>query len=739
MKAAIITYTDSLNWGAQLQAYALRKILVDMGVETNHIDHRKMNISMYRKGKSVGVLVNNIIAWGSRKALEQRVRRTLRFREKYLAMTEPCHNRASMKALNDQYDMFITGSDQVWNCTNGINSNFYLDFVEDDNKKCSYAASFGVSEISEQYSCEVSRRINCFRFLTVRENDGKNIIKNLTGREAEQVCDPVFLLTPEEWTKLIDESSECNASAEGGYIFVYSTDKSKEFYRLVADVKKKYKLPVVSVSWVPGAKMVKNAGPAEFLDYIKNAEIVVTTSFHATAFATIFKRKLCVLPHKKTGNRVIDVLGRLGGLKQIADKNNADGTASVDYHVIDANLQVYREESRAMLKKMIDGAEMPKTNIVTIKELHEECTGCRVCEKLCPKDCITFEREADGFLYPHIDETVCIKCSKCVRVCHLRKDCKVNYDEGFYGYSKQSDIRRKGSSGGAFSEIASAWNEEHENLKVFGSIYDSYDCTVHQQGFTYPDIEPLYQSKYAFSDTKNTFNELKEHLEGGGAAVYCGTPCQIGALKAFLDNKEYENLLTIDFICHGVPSEEFMKKHLEYIADGRAIKNVEFRSKAHGWGIHKHCLKITYSDNKTYVAKAGRDYFFTHFLKSDCLRNGCYHCHYSFRHSGDFTMGDFWEINRYRKDLNDGKGMSVIFTNTQKSKKLVSKIKNHMILYPIPKGYQRSRSGTNPKFCNNRKIFFNQLENTDIYRLEEKFKKERPLEIFKKLKRKILK
>lgn len=737
MRVGIITYSDSLNWGAQLQALALRYAIEEKGHCAQHIDHRDMNTLLYRKGKNPKTIISNIILYRAKADLKRRIIRTENFRKNYLNMTDPCRTTDEFVALNKSFDCFITGSDQVWNCTRGLNSNFYLDFVSDDSKKCAYAASFGVSQIPSYYSAEVSERLRAYRYITVRENAGKRIVDENCGRKVQNVCDPVFLLEAEQWRKIISESSELNLTNKK-YIFVYSTDISDTFIQMVNKVKKHLHLPVISTTWIPGCSVVKDIGPSEFIDYIMHAECVVTTSFHATAFSIIFHKNFYVLPHTTTGNRVTDILEKLNLTSHIVNKDTINISENLNYEQVQKKLDLYREFSLQQLEAILDPVQKQQNSLdpyATVESIHDICTGCRVCENVCPQNCIHFEYDKEGFIYPVIDKEQCISCGLCLKKCHINhKKPELNTSTpAFYGYAKDESIRLKGSSGGAFGAIVALLQKLHGTTWVFGSVYDSVDGSVHQQGFISREIEPLYQSKYVFSDTRNTFNEVKAKLKEGCRVIYCGTPCQIGALKSYLAEAD-KNLITIDFICHGVPSDDFIRRHIEYVTNDSQNISIEFRSKAIGWGLHKHCLKINnHSGKAIYLKKAGQDFFFTHFLNNDCLRLGCYHCHYSNRHVSDLTLGDFWEVSRIDPAFDDAKGLSVIFANTECGKEIVKQLSTVMSLKKCPSEYKRSHCGCKPEMLKNRNDFFKQLEKVGLKNLERRFKRKRIVLVTRKV------
>lgn len=373
-------------------------------------------------------------------------------------------------------------------------------------------------------------------------------------------------------------------------------------------------------------------------------------------------------------------------------------------------------------------------NNYTVETVYDRCTACRVCEKICPVQCIRIIEDRDGFLYPSISAEKCISCGLCLKSCHLTKAASSSPDVeiGRYGYAKEETWRREGSSGGGFSSIVEyvARKAHKTPLFVFGSVFDKKEQTVHQQGYLYPNYKSLCQSKYVFSDPRNTFVEVKKHLEEGAMVVYCGTPCQIGALRQYIGRDTSDMLITIDFICHGVPSAGFLKQHIRYIAKGKTVENVEFRSKAMGWRMH--CLKVT-KENGTYLRKAGRDFYFAHFTMNDSLRSACYDCHYSRANVSDLTLGDFWEKSRYIEEESDEKGVSVIFANTELGKRLLDELDETMILSELPEGYRRSKCGGNQKQHEQQKVFLKRLREKGITHMERKFVVERPLRILRRL------
>ncbi|MFT3952390.1 MAG: Coenzyme F420 hydrogenase/dehydrogenase, beta subunit C-terminal domain [Oscillospiraceae bacterium] len=318
------------------------------------------------------------------------------------------------------------------------------------------------------------------------------------------------------------------------------------------------------------------------------------------------------------------------------------------------------------------------------------CTGCRACEQACSVNCITFEKDAAGFIYPAVDTVKCVDCGQCEQVCHAKKQEKdvlsgyTKKREGFYGWCRESSVVQNSSSGGAFSAIVSAWLEDAGF--VYGAAFrDTYDYVTHGK-YTKHSYVPLRKSKYVFCDTADSYSDVKKMLAEGKKVIYSGTPCQIGGLKAFL-KKPYANLLTVDFICHGTPSMDFLNAHLNFIRKGRAVTYIDFRSKALGW--RKHCLKVCLDGNAEYLKPVEEDYYLSMFLGNKTLRSCCYACQYADgQHVSDITIADFWGIHQLDPDMHNDQGISLIIFNHAIEDELLSGLKITMQLTALdPQAY----------------------------------------------------
>lgn len=301
MKVAITTYSGAQNFGALLQAYALSSYIRELGNECSLINNWPFDTRWFKPRKNLNDILISLVKYREGK---KRIDRFNSFRDKYLVLTDGIQSSEDYKKLNEMFDAFVTGSDQVWNCSNGVDQCFYLGMFDDDKIKISYAASFGSATIPEEYTETVKNYLAKIEGLSVREKSGAELIKSITGREALVSVDPVFLKSKEEWARIAHYPME-----EEPYIFVYSTQKSERLNKAVAAYVKNHRVKIISTHAIPGCKCTvkKDIGPLEFLGYIQEAQYVISTSFHATAFSMIFQKNFAVIPHSTTGARVIDI------------------------------------------------------------------------------------------------------------------------------------------------------------------------------------------------------------------------------------------------------------------------------------------------------------------------------------------------------------------------------------------------------------------------------------------------
>jgi coenzyme F420-reducing hydrogenase beta subunit len=316
-----------------------------------------------------------------------------------------------------------------------------------------------------------------------------------------------------------------------------------------------------------------------------------------------------------------------------------------------------------------------------ITQVDNKCVGCRSCEQVCPLKCIQIKENEEGFLYPFIVEEKCINCGVCLKHCPSNQELKItiNNPKDIYAFrNKDENSLMKSASGGAAtvaSQIVLC-----SNGVVYGAAYDRDLVVKHIRVTDLKDLDKLQSSKYVQSDTGDCYSKIKEDLNDNKNVLFIGTPCQVNGLYRFLGNA-YEQLYTIDLICHGVPSPKFLKKYFEYKEEelGEKIESYNFRSKdQRGWGT-QYMIK-TQTQTQTQTQTFALDKYGSQFLAGDCYRESCYLCRYSNTNRiGDITIGDFWGIMQSHPDFFSEKGVSCILVNTDKGQLLFSKMKERAV------------------------------------------------------------
>jgi len=346
MKTGILTFHRALNYGAVLQAYALRKTVSRLGFNCEIIDYGKVgdepriNLNYKRIKPFIATFLLFLLSLFN---ADKRRKRFFKFRKEYLGITTTRYlTTADLSKANDEFNIFITGSDQVWNpYLSGSDMNYLLEFVNNENKKIAYAASFGISTIPNDLQSRYHELLARFNDVSVRESQGQNIIRKLNNSEAKLVLDPVFLLSDEQWSEIA-----IPAKINEPYIlcFVIMQDppgfmnfcrhiEKLTGYRIIRIANPKYKIEF-------GLKVIANAGPREFLGLIKNAAIVITNSFHGTAFSIVFRKPFYTFLYNTDRDiRLKEITGKLGLEKRLigADFNKPAKISETELDYSNAN------------------------------------------------------------------------------------------------------------------------------------------------------------------------------------------------------------------------------------------------------------------------------------------------------------------------------------------------------------------------------------------------------------------
>lgn len=301
----------------------------------------------------------------------------------------------------------------------------------------------------------------------------------------------------------------------------------------------------------------------------------------------------------------------------------------------------------------------------------KQCYGCRGCEHICPKSAITMVPDSEGFLYPVLDEALCVHCGRCAAVCPYGKSTPDNQPRKTYAAQHiNASILQASSSGGAFSAAADAMLAQ--GGVVAGCIFDESITAVHVVSGQRDIIEKMRGSKYVQSDTKDVYPQIERLLKEGTPVLFTGTPCQVDGLKQYL-NKEYDNLFTADLICHGVPSPELLSQFVAAETKKRGkITALRFRDKArNGWTSSGSIVSVRNGKPKTRTFSKYNSSYYYYYLRNSISRMCCYSCKYSSTmRVADITIGDYWNIGDVVPQLDFHEGFSVILVNTEQGQKL---------------------------------------------------------------------
>lgn len=547
----ITGYWWSTNYGSVATYYALYKLIDETGLKTVLIDYPESNVT----GEGMDVF--------SRK-----------FMNEYAEVSESCR-WDELYRYNDLCDTFVIGSDQVWTATSvkSYNYFFFLDFAGDDKNKIAYASSFGeIFNVDEDVSKKASQCLKKFSNISVREFQAVDICKKQLDVKADWVMDPVFLLDKKYWKEITGRSQRKTADILGEdkkYLLTYILNPSEEKRAIVKEVSERLQLPVICI--LDGRKgtfeeknkifsmenTLHNVTEEEWLYFFENADYIVTDSQHGSAFSIIFNKQFICCSNKKWGQaRYESLFGLLGlrdrqktTLKDIVDAKL--WSKQINYERVNEILKCRVRSSREWLNNALGfDTEKIKRNTVAGVFLENRCSGCSACEKLCPKDAITMKKNNRGFLYPEINAGKCVLCGICLKKCVSENPVYVNYEKPVcYAMMASNEQRSVSSSGGMFT-VAAEYIIDHGGY-VCGAAFRDDFSVEHIIIDNKDDIGKLRGSKYMQSNMGNVYKEIKALLDDGKTVLFTGMPCQAAGLNSYL-GKKYDNLYTIDLLCHGI-------------------------------------------------------------------------------------------------------------------------------------------------------------------------------------------
>lgn len=304
-----------------------------------------------------------------------------------------------------------------------------------------------------------------------------------------------------------------------------------------------------------------------------------------------------------------------------------------------------------------------------------KCSGCMACYNICPQKCISMVEDEEGFLYPKVDMDTCVNCGLCDRTCPLNEKNNKKYGvvQSKIVQNKDLEVLRQSTSGGAFTPIAQ-YVLQRKGV-VFGVEMDADSNFVkHIKVEKEQNLVRFRNSKYVQSYVGNSFNDAKQELQKDRLVCFSGTPCQIQGLKNYL-HKEYENLITVDVVCRGVPSPGVWKKYTDYLKRKGKLSSVRFRDKSLGYQYST--MEVVYKDGKIERNGIESDQWLRMFFSGMILRPSCPACNFrSVERCSDFTIWDCFNVSDLTKDLDETKGATRMLIHTERGQEIFNEIRD---------------------------------------------------------------
>ena len=653
VRVGIMTlFHENYNYGAALQAYALQKAIESLGNDVEVLDYDRTaepidsvdnSISGKIKRKlgsieSYGDVYNLMHLFSSKSrylpSINERKRKFKEFYQKNLKVSR-YYNLGTIYSANSDYDAFVCGSDQVWR-PGSFDPNYYLTFAALGKKKISYAASLGVQKLSRAANKMMVPLIEKLDAVSVREPEAAKILRKC-GVDALVTLDPTLL-----WDRAFWENVATNTDLENGkYILCYFIGENNSNREIAKQIAKIKGLPLVAIPGISrllpydfkyADRNMVEAGPDEFLGMVRDAAVVVTDSFHACVFSTIFEvpfvavERFSAKDANSMNGRVYDFLTMFGLERQLVRKGD----------VIEPTI--------------LEGI----TPRISEYENLKECSWRYLRENL-PYDFVS-------------------------------NNTKIDMPKAVYA-AQSTDVekRKNSSSGGVFYELAK--KTLSEGGVVVACKLDDRGKAIHDVCETRYALPQFMTSKYVQSDMQDALKLTEEKLKNGRTVLFVGTPCQAAGLKSYLEAKKIntDGLLCLDIICHGVPSPYVWQEYLNGVVKSERVEPIRanFRHKFYGW--RKYAVSIETAYSKIYLRDKDNDLYLRGFLNNIFLRPSCYHCRFkTLMHNTDLTLGDFWHFEQFNSTIkDDDTGVSLVIAQSEKGEKTLKSL-DEVYLDPMP-------------------------------------------------------
>ena len=687
MIVGILTHYNVNNQGAQLQMYAMKHWLEDLGHKVVILTYEKnFDFDQSEEQKNSGS-VSNFGYYIKNYLIDKGVGLTAFNTLKVLTHKKAFKQFETLPYDTMDIDCVIIGSDEVFSIDVGCNHMMYGHGLQ--VPAIAYAPSFGRSteELLKEYHCyELIRSglSEMFR-LSARDTHTQMMIQNMTGRKVPLVCDPVLLYDGKAFNVPVKPVKK-------GYMIVYSYDRNMVDPKEIKAIKlyaKKHGLTTVSLGtyhkWCD-RNIVCNA--EEWYSYFADAECVLTDTFHGSVAAIKNHCKAAFFIRESINAFKMESLLEVTGLQKQRLKaltpNQLEKVFSqeIDYAEVDRKIEALVKSSSQYLKESLDavsafhtGKKESGRNISAASDY--SCSGCGACTSVCPEKAVRLKMDDAGFYTAVVDEEKCIHCGKCQKVCSCYDSVIEGMDlhdaEIYAVQSKNPDIVRQCSSGGIAHELAA--QALKNNKKAVGVVYNTEtDRAEHRIAEIAEQLAAFDGSKYLQSNPEQAFRQALEDAKKDKAACYVvfGTPCQIaGFAKTCSQAGVRDQFLLAEIFCHGVPSYKLWDEECRRISKKLGTDRfdlVQFRYKKNDW--HSYCLRVD-AGEKTFFGARETDLFWQVYFENILLSDSCYKCRMRKEVSmADIRLGDYWGRRfQHRSD-----GVSAVFACTKRGKEALNEL-----------------------------------------------------------------
>ncbi len=598
---------------------------------------------------------------------------------------------------NSICDMFITGSDQIWNYNprkkdKRYDYYFRLDFVSEYKKKISFATSLGkiIEEKDDDYF-NFKRLYDRYDAISLREKQAVDYFEKRYGIKAKKLIEPVFVPDKNLWIELAYHS---NIETERNYLFSYILDPNIEKRNLIIEVSSKLQLNAInaldgfSSSYNSNKELLDlpntlpNVWCADIIKHFINAKYIITDSFHGVCFALIFNKPFIAISNHRRGiDRFESLLNEFDLKNYLVDEKNIHDInwglleKKICFETVNHRIDELRNDSVEWLKTNINKSSLlqrecsiPRTSINNVLSV-EKCVGCGSCVAKCKKNAIELRPDEKGVYRAYVNTDKCVDCGSCIITCpalSLPENNNTDEPKAYAFINADEKIRNDSSSGGAFSAIAE-WVIDNGGV-VVGAQWTRDFKVEHVIVDKIEDLKSIRKSKYLQSYIGSIYKEVKTILDQDRYVLFSGTPCQVAGIKKFLD-RPYNKLLLIDVLCANCSSAELFDRYRKEKFGMDELDKYDFRYKKPElvvWDCNSSVA--TLKSGKVEVCERDSDAYLKMYHSCSLgISSQCRMCKYQgVKRVGDITLGDCWGIEKYDKSIDARKGVSLILVNNDK-------------------------------------------------------------------------